>query len=156
MFARFEPNVVTVLFVFDLGEAGDETPDPFGTDAELTELATERADRVFTTFEMPGESDTTVRTVHEVGHPARTVVDHTARDDVDHVVVGSHGREGASCRLLGSVVENIIRRSPVSVTVVRWRSYRILDRGGLVMPLREFIMTSLIASVCCFRAGIDR
>jgi nucleotide-binding universal stress UspA family protein len=140
--------VVTVLFVFDPGEVCYETPDPFSTDAELTELATERADRVFTTFEVPGKSDTTVRTVHEVGHPGRTVV--------DHVVVGSHGREGALCRLLGSVVENILRRSPVSVTVVQWRNYRLFDGRDLVMPLREFFMTLLIASVCCFRAGIDR
>jgi nucleotide-binding universal stress UspA family protein len=67
---------------------------------------------------VPGESDTTVRTVHEVRHPARTVVDHATRDDVDHVV-GSHGREGVSRLLLGSVAEKIVRRSPVPVTVVR-------------------------------------
>ncbi len=66
---------------------------------------------MFTSFEVPGESDTTVRTVHEVGHPARTVV--------NHVVVGSHGREGVSRLLLGSVAEKIVRRSPVPVTVVR-------------------------------------
>ena len=111
VFARFDPDVVTVLFVFDPEEAGYEAPDPFGTDTELTELATERAEEVFTSFEVPGESDTTVRTVHEVGHPARTVV--------DHVVVGSHGREGVSRLLLGSVAEKIVRRSPVPVTVVR-------------------------------------
>ena len=111
VFDRFDPDVVTVLFVFDPGEAGYEAPDPFGTDTELTELATERAEEVFTTFEVPGESDTTVRTVHEVGHPARTIV--------DHVVVGSHGREGVSRLLLGSVAEKIVRRSPVPVTVVR-------------------------------------
>jgi nucleotide-binding universal stress UspA family protein len=119
VFDRFDPDVVTVLFVFDPGEAGYEAPDPFGTDTELTELATERAEEVFTSFEVPGESDTTVRTVHEVGHPARTVVNHAARDDVDHVVVGSHGREGVSRLLLGSVAEKIVRRSPVPVTVVR-------------------------------------
>ena len=70
VFARFDPDVVTVLFVFDPEEAGYEAPDPFGTDTELTELATERAEEVFTSFEVPGESDTTVRTVHGVGHPA--------------------------------------------------------------------------------------
>ncbi len=38
VFARFDPDVVTVLFVFDPGKAGYEAPDPFGTDTELTEL----------------------------------------------------------------------------------------------------------------------
>jgi nucleotide-binding universal stress UspA family protein len=118
-FDRFDPDVVTVLFVFDPGEAGYEAPDPFGTDTELTQLANERAEEVFAAFEPPSESTATIRTVHEVGHPARTVVDHAARDDVDHVVVGSHGREGVSRLLLGSVAEKVVRRSPVPVTVVR-------------------------------------
>ena len=119
VFDRFDPSMVTVLFVFDPGEAGYETPDPFGTDAELTELATERAEEVFTKFETPAESSATVRTVHDVGDPARTVVDYAERDDINHVVVGSHGREGVSRLLLGSVAEKVVRRSPVPVTVVR-------------------------------------
>ena len=118
VFDRFDPDVLTVLFVFDPGETGYETPN-LGTDAELSELAAERAEEVFTEFEAPAESNATVRTVHEVGHPARTVVDHAARDDIDHVVAGSHGREGVSRLLLGSVAEKVVRRSPIPVTVVR-------------------------------------
>jgi len=33
--------------------------------------------------------------------------------------MGSHGREGVSRILLGSVAETVMRRSPVPVTVVR-------------------------------------
>lgn len=119
VFDRFDPGVLTALFVFDPGEAGYETPAPFGRDTGLSELAAERAEEVFTKFEAPAESNATVRTVHEVGHPARTVVGHAERDDVDHVVVGSHGREGVSRLLLGSVAERVVRRSPIPVTVVR-------------------------------------
>ena len=39
--------------------------------------------------------------------------------DIDHVVMGSHGRSGLSRVLLGSVAENVVRRSTVPVTVVR-------------------------------------
>jgi len=39
--------------------------------------------------------------------------------DVDHIVMDSHGRSGASRVLLGSVAETVTRRSPVSVTIVR-------------------------------------
>jgi nucleotide-binding universal stress UspA family protein len=53
----------------------------------------------------------------EVGRPARTIEE--VAEAVDHVVVGSHGREGIARVLLGSVAENVIRRSPVPVTVVR-------------------------------------
>ncbi|WP_410765049.1 universal stress protein [Haloferax sp. DFSO60] len=51
--------------------------------------------------------------------PARAVLDYVIANDVDHVIVGSHGRSGASRILLGSVAESISRRSPVPVTVVR-------------------------------------
>ena len=58
-----------------------------------------------------------VETVTDVGMPARTITE--AADDCDHVVIGSHGRDGLSRILLGSVAETVVRRSPVPVTVVR-------------------------------------
>ncbi|MFB6303636.1 MAG: universal stress protein [Haloferacaceae archaeon] len=63
--------------------------------------------------------DRPVETRIDVGRPARTVVEAAADADVDHVVVGSHGREGVTRILLGSVAETVVRRSPVPVTVVR-------------------------------------
>jgi nucleotide-binding universal stress UspA family protein len=55
----------------------------------------------------------------EVGGPARTIVDVASDAPFDHVVLGSHGREGVSRILLGSVAEGVVRRSPVPVTIVR-------------------------------------
>ena len=54
-----------------------------------------------------------------VGDPAREIVAYAEEHDVDHVIVGSHGRKGVSRVLLGSVAEKIVRRAPVPVTVVR-------------------------------------
>ncbi|MEZ3115017.1 universal stress protein [Halobaculum sp. MBLA0147] len=54
-----------------------------------------------------------------VGEPATTVVEYARDHEVDHVVVGSHGRTGVSRLLLGSDAETIVRNSPVPVTVVR-------------------------------------
>ncbi|MFP8953358.1 universal stress protein [Natrialbaceae archaeon A-arb3/5] len=54
-----------------------------------------------------------------VGNPAREVVEFAEDNDVDHIVIGSHGRAGISRVLLGSVAEKIVRRAPVPVTVVR-------------------------------------
>ncbi|MCX2818872.1 MAG: nucleotide-binding universal stress UspA family protein [Methanobacteriota archaeon] len=51
--------------------------------------------------------------------PSRGIVEYADEHDVDHVVVGSHGRSGVTRVLLGSVAENVTRRSPVPVTVVR-------------------------------------
>ncbi|WP_340101425.1 universal stress protein [Salinibaculum salinum] len=57
--------------------------------------------------------------VHNFGDPARRIVEYTAENDIDHVVIGSHGRTGFSRVLLGSVAEKVVRRAPVPVTVVR-------------------------------------
>jgi nucleotide-binding universal stress UspA family protein len=54
------------------------------------------------------------------GDPTNEVVEFAEdHDDIDLVVVGSHGRGGISRMLLGSVAERIVRQSPVPVTVVR-------------------------------------
>jgi len=53
------------------------------------------------------------------GKPAREIVAFAEDHDVDHIVIGSHGRSGPSRVLLGSVAERVVRRAPVGVTVIR-------------------------------------
>lgn len=65
------------------------------------------------------DSDRDFRTETAVGKPAREVVRFAEDNDIDHIIIGSHGRSGLSRVLLGSVAETIVRRSPVPVTVMR-------------------------------------
>ncbi|PSP84746.1 universal stress protein UspA [Halobacteriales archaeon QS_1_68_17] len=58
-------------------------------------------------------------TATEVGKPSRAIVAYADEHDIDHIVMGSHGREGVTRILLGSVAEAVVRHSPVSVTVAR-------------------------------------
>lgn len=60
-----------------------------------------------------------IETHVEIGRPARAIEEFAEEQEVDHIVIGSHGREGISRVLLGSVSEKVVRRSPVPVTVVR-------------------------------------
>ena len=53
------------------------------------------------------------------GRAASEIVGYAADHDIDEIVMGSHGRDGAARLLLGSVSETVVRRSPVPVTVVR-------------------------------------
>ncbi|MFP4625633.1 MAG: universal stress protein [Natronomonas sp.] len=61
--------------------------------------------------------DSEIEAKTDVGPTSRIICEHAA--DCDHVVIGSHGREGVSRVLLGSVAETVVRRAPVPVTVVR-------------------------------------
>jgi len=116
---QFGPDQLTALYVFDPAEAGYDAPDPFGSDDDVRSLARERAAATLEEVETAVGDDIELYTAQEIGHPARTVVRYADEHDVDHVVVGSHGREGLSRLLLGSVAETVVRRSPVSVTVAR-------------------------------------
>lgn len=53
------------------------------------------------------------------GSPAREIVDYATEHEVDHILIGSHGRRGLNRLILGSVAEKVVRRSPLPVTVVR-------------------------------------
>lgn len=60
-----------------------------------------------------------IRTDHVMGGVSRTIVEYAGDNEIDQIVIGSHGRTGASRILIGSVAETVARRSPVPVTIVR-------------------------------------
>ena len=68
-------------------------------------------------LETLADVDYDVETV--VGKPAREIVEYAETNDIDGIVIGSHGRTGASRVLLGSVAQTVVRRAPTPVTVVR-------------------------------------
>ena len=54
-----------------------------------------------------------------VGSPVREIVAFAAREHVDLIVMGSHGRTGLSRMLMGSVAEGVARRAPCPVLIVK-------------------------------------
>jgi len=55
------------------------------------------------------------------GDPGEAIVEAAASEQVDLIVVGSHGRGGVGRLLLGSVSDFVVRRAPCPVLVVRGR-----------------------------------
>jgi len=111
---------VVLLYVLDFVEAGyDASPEAVvpgyweewyeETEGQAQELLGEAAEN----FGSEIETDVVA------GRPAQTIVEYVTEHDIDAIVMGSHGREGFSRVLLGSVAEAVVRRSPVPVTVVR-------------------------------------
>ncbi|EMA37348.1 universal stress protein [Halobiforma nitratireducens] len=96
------------------GESNPYEPQlPVSADDERLEGVFDRARTV------ADERGVDLSTAVLVGSPARAAVRFAADEEVDLIVVGSHGRTGVSRVLLGSVAETIVRRAPVAVTVVR-------------------------------------
>ena len=114
---------ITVLHVVDPVEGiyGDTGDSYYNEEAhqralergeQLGEKARERARE----FDL---DSTTIEPVVEPGRPARTIVAYAEDHDIDHIVIGTHGRSGISRILMGSVAESVARRAPAPVTIVR-------------------------------------
>ena len=76
---------------------------------ELHERLRERAD----------DPDRVEGTEVVFGRPTRRICGYVADHDIDHVVMGAHGRTGITRVLLGNTAESVVRRSPANVTVIR-------------------------------------
>ncbi|WP_256301804.1 universal stress protein [Haloarchaeobius salinus] len=61
------------------------------------------------------------------GNPAPTIADYAERYDQDLIVMPTHGREGLSRFLAGSVSEKVVRLSPVPVLSVRMQPDELLE-----------------------------
>jgi nucleotide-binding universal stress UspA family protein len=114
---------ITVFHAIDFAEAGYsasmESALP-GYWQEWYEDTLEEADALFVDAQTTAtEYDVTLASEAVVGQPARSIVEFAEDNDVDQVVMGSHGRKGMKRILLGSVAETVIRRAPCPVTVVR-------------------------------------
>ena len=53
------------------------------------------------------------------GHPFVEIVRYAKQENVDLIVVGTHGRGAIAHMLLGSVAEKVVRKAPCPVLVVR-------------------------------------
>lgn len=118
----FNPDQIVLLHVIAPSTIYGHNPDSGVYTEQLLESQQERAAGLFEELKSVIDSiDPTipVETITEIGRPATTIVRFAEENDVDHVVMGSRGRDGAARILLGSVAETVVRRASMPVTVVR-------------------------------------
>lgn len=120
----FDSGTLVFLHVIDPAEASYSAEAAIPNIPEKWyEQQRENAEAEFDELErMAREHGLTVERLIEAGKPAQTIVEMANEADIDHIVMGSHGRKGVSRLLLGSVAETVVRRSPVPVTVARDRA----------------------------------
>jgi len=52
-------------------------------------------------------------------NPAVSLVDYASSNDIDLIVINTHGRKGAKRLFLGSVTEKVIQESPCPVLAIK-------------------------------------
>ena len=96
-----------------------ETPASGFSAQAWTEAERERAQHAIedTVAELP--DDIPVETELVEGVPMTTILEYVDDAAMDMVVMGTHGWTGLDRYRIGSVAENVVRRSPVPVVTVR-------------------------------------
>lgn len=128
--AEHPDATITALHIIDPTDVGynyfpyDSTleleEEPLHGSEEWYERAEELADELFADIkETASEYDRDLETAVVVGEPGRAIVDYATDHDVDHILIGSHGRDEESRVLLGSITEAVAFRAPMRVTLVR-------------------------------------
>ena len=87
---------------------------------KLLRTARVRLDR-FITESLSGIDTVTSRVVS--GEPFEEIIQYAQDQEIDLIVVGTHGRSAASSMLLGSVAEKVVGKAPCPVLTVRHREY---------------------------------
>lgn len=100
-------------------------------DARLTDVAPEEAkDAVEAALENEGKQatgtiaeaaadhDVHVNRVISEGVPHQAILQHAQEQEIDLIVMGTHGRTGIERQLMGSVAERIVRQAPIPVVTI--------------------------------------
>ncbi|WP_252700795.1 universal stress protein [Natronosalvus vescus] len=116
---EFDDAELILLHVIEPYNVFSVTEDAVRDDDILEERRSERAALLEEFAETAVDMSADVRTELMLGSPSRAIVDACEEFDVDHVVMGSRGRTGLSRMILGSVADTVVKRAPVTVTVVR-------------------------------------
>jgi nucleotide-binding universal stress UspA family protein len=112
--------IIVLVHVLDPSSwiSSDEYGDIFYDDS-VEDAKKSTADKLLSEMQETAEaSGVTTETERLMGRPAHTIVDYAAENDVDAIVMGSHGRTGIDRIVLGSVAEAVTRRASVPVTIV--------------------------------------
>ncbi len=68
----------------------------------------------------------TVERVTAVGHDFVEILKYAGGNDIDMIVMGTHGRGAVKHMLLGSVAEKVVRKAPCPVLTVRHPGYEFI------------------------------
>ncbi len=112
--------VLSVLHVYD-GAALIATGDVMASVPEVEEKAVRETEQRLERFKAEAERIAPGKVTAESlsGEAAGEIVRFAGRNDIDLIVMATHGRTGIKRLVLGSVTERVVRQAPCSVLVVR-------------------------------------
>jgi nucleotide-binding universal stress UspA family protein len=81
---------------------------------------------------IPAEDRAKTVVTSAIASPFPEILRYAAANDIDLIVMGTHGRGGVSHMLLGSIAEKVVRRAPCPVLTVRFPQHEFVEARGPV------------------------
>ncbi|WP_255168839.1 universal stress protein [Natrononativus amylolyticus] len=119
---------IVVLHVIDPSEPGysvadaeyDHTTEPRHGSEAWYDRANELVDDLFDELTATAaDHDGSIATERAIGRADREIIEYATHNDVDQIILGSHGRETGAHPLVGSVTEAVAFRAPMRVSLIR-------------------------------------
>ncbi|HVN39140.1 MAG TPA: universal stress protein [Myxococcota bacterium] len=111
-----------VAFVHAIDPALGRAPDTGFSAAQLVAMAEREGKELVAQFRQRASLRSPPLAFVPVGRPGAEIVKVAEDWPADVIVIGSHGRGGATRLLVGSVAESVMRHAPCPVLVVRTRA----------------------------------
>ena len=101
---------------------------------ELQQEVEDAADRQLTSLLSPADRQTlrTKTMLLKSNSPAFTIVGYAKENDIDLIIMGTHGRGAIAHLLMGSVAERVVRTAPCPVLTVRHPEHEFVLPDALV------------------------
>jgi nucleotide-binding universal stress UspA family protein len=116
--AAEQDATVHVLSVVKPVRSGDEG---ISTDEIMEVMRESRERRIAELADLAEANGVVAITAVEEGVPVREILEYAETNDIDLIVMGTHGRTGFGRVLLGSVAEKVVRHSEIPVLTVHTR-----------------------------------
>ena len=109
---------LTVIHAVDPAEWGYGSPGN-SLGERWQQEAREESDAVQSSAQaIAAEYGVELTTTAETGVPNDVIAEYASENDIDHIVIGSHGHTGTKRLLLGSVAEEVARNVSIPVTII--------------------------------------
>lgn len=117
---RFQAELHLLNVVEDIYPIIPEPGTPAPMSGEYLAGLKESSERMMDSFPLPDRGND-LSVVREVisGTPFLEIIRYAKSEEIDMIVIGTHGRSGLIHALMGSVAEKVVRKSPCPVLTVR-------------------------------------
>ncbi|MEF8813131.1 MAG: universal stress protein [Halovenus sp.] len=108
-------STLHIVYILNVAEPSPDVDDS----AEHPELRAKRERALEYPSDRAGRADVSVTTAAVRGSPSDALVTYASEEEIDLIVMGTHGRGGLDRLLVGSVAEHVVRNAPAPVVTVR-------------------------------------